>query len=277
MTTVQTEFTEAELLADHPVVEPLIIGGVRCHGGFDDTGAYVSPRTRHRWPAIHAWEQQRQDQFATPILDVPLETWPENFPTVEQSKFLIRNGVPGPTISALTRIGTVEGFGGMLRMLPVPDLRRCFDEDITGTAIAHIDHGLFEAHARDECGFADGAGHDRMWFVARDIAFEHPVTRDQTRRGRVGRADDGAGPDGHQVGTGGPRGARSATGRRRRPAAARRHRPAVGDAGGTDDRTAADRDLGLPQLRMGRGGARRRRPGGRRRAGGRPGLLHPGR
>jgi len=198
MTTVQTEFTEAELLADHPVVEPLIIGGVRCHGGFDDTGAYVSPRTRHRWPAIHAWEQQRQDQFATPILDVPLETWPENFPTVEQSKFLIRNGVPGPTISALTRIGTVEGFGGMLRMLPVPDLRRCFDEDITGTAIAHIDHGLFEAHARDECGFADGAGHDRMWFVARDIAFEHPVTRDQTSRmlARMGIRSGREGPGG---------------------------------------------------------------------------------
>ena len=51
---------------------------------------------------------------------------------------------------------------------------------MTGTAIAHIDRGLFEAHARDESGFGDQAGHDRMWFVARDIAFEHPVTADQT-------------------------------------------------------------------------------------------------
>ena len=71
------------------------------------------------------------------------------------------SGEPGPTISALTRIGTVEGFGGMLRLLRVPDFRRCFEEDITGTAIAHIDHGLFEAHARDEAGFGDLAGHDR--------------------------------------------------------------------------------------------------------------------
>jgi hypothetical protein len=182
MTTLQTEYSEIELLADHDIVEPLMMGGVPCHGGFDAGGEYVSPRTKNRWPAIDAWEQQRMAQFSTPIIDVPLETWPENFPNVEQSKFLLRQGAPGPTISALTRIGTVEGFGGMLRLLRVPDFRRCFVEDISGTAIAHIDRGLFEAHARDEAGFGDRAGHDRMWFVARDIAFEHPVTDDQTSR-----------------------------------------------------------------------------------------------
>ena len=87
-----------------------------------------------------------------------------------------------PTISALTRIGTVEGFGGMLRVLPVPDFQKSFDEDIAGTAVAHIDDGLFEAHARDEAGHGDQAGHNTMWFVARDIAFEDPVTEDQTAR-----------------------------------------------------------------------------------------------
>jgi hypothetical protein len=180
--TVQTEFTTAELLADHDIVEPLIVDGVRCHGGFDDTGTYVSPRTKYRWPAIEAWEQQRCAQFSTPILDVPLETWPENFPNVEQSKFLIRSGAPEPTISALTRIGTVEGFGSILRVLPTPEFSGCFEEDIAGTAIAHIDNGLFEAHARDEAGYEDVAGHDQMWFVARDIAFEHPVTDDMRVR-----------------------------------------------------------------------------------------------
>jgi hypothetical protein len=182
LTTLQTEFSEHELLADHAIAEPLIADGVRCHGGFDDDGTYVSPRTKHRWPAIRAWEEQRAEQFGTPILDIPLETWPENFPTVEQSKYLIRHGASDPTISALTRIGTVEGFGGMLRLLPTPEFTTCFAEDITGTAIAHIDGGLFEAHARDEAGFGELAGHDRMWFVARDIAFEHPVTPDQTAR-----------------------------------------------------------------------------------------------
>jgi len=48
MTTLQTEYTEAELLASHPVVEPLVAGGVKCHGGFDDNGDYVSPRTLNR-------------------------------------------------------------------------------------------------------------------------------------------------------------------------------------------------------------------------------------
>ncbi len=182
MTTAQTEFTPEELLADHAIAEPLVAGDVRCHGGFDDQGHYVSPRTKNRWPAIEAWEEQRVAQFATPILDVPLETWPENFPNVAQSKLLIRSGAPEPIISSLTRIGTVEGFGAMLRHLPIPDFATAFDEDITGTATDHIGKGLFEAHARDESGFGEQAGHDRMWFVARDIAFEHPVTEDQTAR-----------------------------------------------------------------------------------------------
>ena len=182
MTTDQVEFTDVELLADHDYVEPLIAHDVRCHGGFDEDGAYVSPRTRNRWPAIKAWEAQRVEQFGTPMLDIPLETWPENFPNVAQSKLLLRNGVREPTISALTRIGTVEGFGAMLRLLPTPDFQRSFGEDITGTAIDHIDHGLFEAHARDEAGHGDEAGHNLMWFAARDIAFENPVTEDETGR-----------------------------------------------------------------------------------------------
>ena len=55
MGTAQVEFTEDELLADLAVTEPLIAGGVRCHGGFDEDGRYVSPRTRFRLPAIAAW------------------------------------------------------------------------------------------------------------------------------------------------------------------------------------------------------------------------------
>ena len=194
MTTAQTEFTPSELLADHDIAEPLVAGGVLCHGGFDDQGRYVSPRTRNRWPAIHAWEEQRRSQFATPLLDVPLDTWPENFPNVAQSKLLIRAGAPDAVIVALTRIGTVEGFGGMLRLLAVPDVSSAFAEDVTGTAVAHIDRGLFEAHARDESGFGDQAGHDRMWFVARDIAFEHPVEPRMRRRASMARMGIGTRP-----------------------------------------------------------------------------------
>jgi hypothetical protein len=199
MTTDQVEFTEAELLMSHDYAEPLVAQGVRCHGGFDQTGTYRSPRTRFRDPAIAAWEAQRVEQFGTPILDVPLDTWPEVFPNVEQSKFLIRKGVPEPTISTLTRIGTVEGFGSMLRMVPVPDMRQLFAEDIRGTAIDHIGRGLFEAHARDEAGYEDEAGHNTMWFIARDIAFDNPVTEDETqtmleRMGIAGVGSSGSPP-----------------------------------------------------------------------------------
>ena len=180
MTTLQTEWTEAELLATHDVAEPLIAGGVRCHGGFDDDGSYVSPRTLNRWPAIAAWKQLRDEQFGTPRLDIPLDRWPEHYPNVAQAKFLIANGITEPIISTLTRIGTVEGFGAMIRYSQIPELQTCFDESVQGTAMSHLGGGLFEAHARDEAGFEDEGGHKQMWFAARDVAFESPVTEDQT-------------------------------------------------------------------------------------------------
>jgi len=54
MPDLQLSWTEDELLATHEIAEPLVAGGVKCHGGFDADGAYVSPRTRHRVPAIEA-------------------------------------------------------------------------------------------------------------------------------------------------------------------------------------------------------------------------------
>jgi hypothetical protein len=189
------EFSAAELLESHRYEEPLVAGGVRCHGGFTADGTYVSPRTLNRVPAIQAWERQRRDQFGTPILDVALDTWPPNYPNVAQAKSLLRSGVPGPVISTLTRIGTVEGFGSLIRHSVIPDLTRCFDEDIRGTAAAHLGNGLYEAHARDEAGHDDEGGHRQMWFAARDIAFESPVTEDETALmlERMGIATPGSG------------------------------------------------------------------------------------
>ena len=178
--TGQLEWSEADLLASHDVAEPLVAGGVRCHGGFTDDGDYVSPRTLNRIPAIEAWETHRVEQFGTDRLDVPLDTWPEHYPNVTQAAHLIRSGVPEPVISELTRIGTVEGFGAMIRNSAIPELQRCFAEDVRGTAMAHLGRGLYEAHARDEAGHGDEGGHRQMWFAARDVAFEDPVTRDET-------------------------------------------------------------------------------------------------
>ena len=172
--TAQVEFTAEELLADAPVVEPLIAGGVRCHGGFAEDGSYVSPRTRFRVPAIEAWRERHTALFDTTVVDVPMETWGDHFPNVEQARFLIRSGVPEPLIANLTRIGTVEGYGANIRLLKPSGLQRHFVEDIKGTAIDHLGRGLFEAHGRDEAGWEEEAGHKDMWFAARDIAFGEP-------------------------------------------------------------------------------------------------------
>src|SRR5581483_10693896 len=178
---LQVDWSYDELLESDPVAEPLIAGGVRCHGGFLADGTYISPRTKNRWPAIRAWQQQRTEQFDTPILDIALDTWPGAYPSVPQAKFLLREGVRDPIIGRLTQIGTVEGFGSMIRYSPIPDLQRCFVEDVRGTATWHLGRGLYEAHARDEAGYKSEGGHKQMWFAARDVAFESPLTEDQTQ------------------------------------------------------------------------------------------------
>ena len=180
---MQLEWTEAELLETHKVEEPLFAGGVKCHGGFDESGDYVSPRTKNRWTAIENWQKAHTENFGTAVLDIGLDRWPAHYPNVAQAKYLLENGVTEPMISTITRVGTVEGFGAFLRYSPIPDLQANFLEPIKGTAMAHLGGGLFEAHARDEAGFesADGfeGGHKQMWFAARDVAFENPVTDDQ--------------------------------------------------------------------------------------------------
>jgi hypothetical protein len=193
--TDQVEFDEAELLASHRYAEPLIVGGVRCHGGFDDDGDYVSPRIANRVPAIAAWQAKHRRDFGTDLLDLPLDTWPEHYPNVAQARFLIEHGVSQPISATLTRVGTVEGFGGMIRFSAVPDVQRLVDEDIRGTALAHLGAGLFEAHARDEAGFEGEGGHEHMWYAARDVAFDNPVTEDQRALmlERMGIAPPGSG------------------------------------------------------------------------------------
>lgn len=201
MSTAQTVFEPRELLAGHEIDRPLIAGGVRCHGGFDSEGRYVSPRTKNRVPAIRAWQDQQRRLFGTELLDIGLDTWPAAWPNVEQARFLLRHGIRQPIIIELTRIGTVEGFGALIRFTQMPDWRTCVVEDLEGTATAHLAAGLYEAHARDEAGYEAEGGHQQMWFAARDVAFEHPVTEDQTAAmlERIGLARPGQGGGGVDV------------------------------------------------------------------------------
>jgi hypothetical protein len=166
-------WTREELLASGPYAEPLVAGGVRCHGGFDADGRYRSPRTLHRAPAIRAW-QARLAREGHALVEIPRAAMPPQVPNVEQAALLLAHGVRDPIVRTLTVVSIVEGFGAMIREVRVPDLAALVVEPIEGTALAHLAGGLFEAHARDESGWKDEGGHKQMWEAARDLALEKP-------------------------------------------------------------------------------------------------------
>jgi hypothetical protein len=188
--TDRVAYAADDLLTNDPGLAPLVANGVRCHGGFDTDGRYHSPRTRHRGPAIEAWQAQvvrdggELLQFAPALL-------PPQYPNVAQSKLLVRAGVREPIVRALTTIAIVEGFGAVIRDVKVPDLRSLVVEPIEGTALAHLDGGLFEAHARDEAGHRDEGGHKQMWEAARDLAFESPRIPPDVLMRLMGRRGNG--------------------------------------------------------------------------------------
>ncbi len=167
------DYPAGALLESDAYAEPLIAGGVRCHGGFDIDGRYCSPRTRHRLPAIYAW-QARLRRDGHELLEIPSELAPPQYPNVEQAKLLLREGARDPIVRRLTIISIVEGFGAIIRDVSVPPLADLVVEPIEGTALAHLGSGLFEAHARDEAGYRDEGGHKQMWEAARDLALENP-------------------------------------------------------------------------------------------------------
>ena len=161
------------LLSDDRVGSPLIAGGVLCHGGFDSDGVYRSPRTLHRNPAVLAWKHKLQSAGHS-LIEISDALIPPQFPSVAQAKLLLQNGIKEPVVRALTVISILEGFGAIIRDVRVPDLQSLFVEPIDGTALAHLEGGLFEAHARDEAGYKDQGGHKQMWEAARDLALENP-------------------------------------------------------------------------------------------------------
>lgn len=167
------DFAFAELLEDGAYAEPLIANGVRCHGGFTEDGVYRSPRTIHRLPAIHAWQENLRASGGS-LLEISKDLMPPQYPSVDQAVLLCRHGVREPVVRALTIISVVEGFGAIIRDVKIPKLADLLVEPIEGTALAHLGEGLFEAHARDEAGWGDQGGHKQMWEAARDLAFENP-------------------------------------------------------------------------------------------------------
>jgi hypothetical protein len=186
-------FSSEELLDSGSYDAPLIAGEVRCHGGFERDGAYRSPRMIHRGPAIEAW-QARVLREGDELVEIPKTLMPPQYPNIEQSKLLLRNGVRDPIVRALTIVSIVEGFGAIIRDVKVPALDELVVESVEGTSLAHLSKGLFEAHARDESGYRDEGGHKQMWEAARDLALENPKIPGDVLMRMMG----GGGPGGGQ-------------------------------------------------------------------------------
>jgi hypothetical protein len=190
----QLVYSEAELLAEHRYAKPQIEAGYRLHGGFDAAGAYLSPRTLIRWPAVRAWQAALTGR-GFPLIDASTRLLSRgNYPSFEQQRLLLDLGLGQTLWNSLTVTGFVEARGRRLAEFAPPDFAAVVAEDISGTATGHLGRGLMKAHGFDEGGSpeSDEGGHDTMWFAARDLlfgkdAYPLPVVPESLARPELGR------------------------------------------------------------------------------------------
>jgi hypothetical protein len=187
-------FSEAQLLAEHPYHRPQIEAGYRLHGGFDEAGNYLSPRTLMRWPAVKAW-QAALARRGYPLIDATTRLLQRgNYPSFAQQKLLLELGLGQTLWNSLTVTGFVEARGRRLAEFPVPDFQAVIEDDITATATGHLGKGLLKAHGFDEGGSPEKGegGHDTMWFAVRDLlfgkdAYPLPIVPESLARPETGR------------------------------------------------------------------------------------------
>src|SRR5262245_10900416 len=167
-------YSRDELMASHPYVRGHEAAGYRLHGGFVESGAYVSPRTLTRWPAVRAWGAALKAR-GFPLIDASRDLLKrQGYPTFEQHKLMITNGFGQPLWNSLTITGIIEARGQALCKVTAPDMQRLIVEDVADTATGHMNAGLLYAHGADEGGDPARPGegaHDVMWFAARDLVF----------------------------------------------------------------------------------------------------------
>ncbi len=166
-------YTKQELLADHAYAAPHVEAGYRLHGGFDAQGNYVSPRTLNRWPAIRAWSQALTARGHDLVDSSQALMVQGSFPNVAQQSLLLAHGFGRTLWDSLSVTGVVEARGRMLAEAEAPDFQAIVEEDISSTAVAHLNKGLLRAHGLDEGGDPERGegGHDKMWFAVRDMLF----------------------------------------------------------------------------------------------------------
>lgn len=166
-------YEKSQLEADHDYVTLHVECGLRLHGGFDQQGRYLSPRTRYRSEAIAAWHQQLNYR-GVPVLEASTQLLTEpNFPNVPQQIFLLQQGLEQSLWDSLTITGLIEARGKFLAEMTAPDFQEIVVEDLAGTALGHMQKGLLSSHGWDEGGVPGSGigGHDAMWYVVRDLVF----------------------------------------------------------------------------------------------------------
>lgn len=180
MATAKLRYSSDEILAEHAYARTQHEAGYRLHGGFDATGVYISPRTLNRAPAIQAWSQALAAR-GHKLLDSSQQLMVRgSFPSPEQQKFLLGQGLGQTFWDSLTVTGVVEGRGRSLADASAPDFQSMIVEDISDTALGHLNKGLLRAHGLDEGGDVSRGegGHDTMWFAVRDLLFGKHAWRD---------------------------------------------------------------------------------------------------
>jgi hypothetical protein len=166
-------YTTEEILADHPYAKAHLEAGYKLHGGFDAQGNYISPRTLHRWPAINAWGGALEARGHKLIDSSQQLIVNGTFPNVEQQHLLLEFGLGQTLWNSLSVTGVIEARGRKLAEATAPDFQDIVKEDISQTAVGHLNKGLLVAHGLDEGGDPDRGegGHDAMWFAVRDMLF----------------------------------------------------------------------------------------------------------
>ncbi len=193
MTTTTLRYSAADLLRDHDGLTPHVVDGRRLHGGFHADGTYQPPRALVREQALDAWTAALRarggDMFPA---DAGLLTG-QRLPTAEQQRILLRNGLDRMFWNSLTVIGKIEARGRLLADVDFPDLQPAIVDDISEMAIGHLGRGLLVAHGLDEGGEPDaGVGaHDAMWFIARDLVFDHGAHPDVSPPENIARPEAG--------------------------------------------------------------------------------------
>jgi len=169
----QLTFTEAELMESVEYAEPQIEAGHRLHGGFDESGTYVPPRTKFRMPAFEAWTKQLEANGGELMAADSSLLAGVRFPSIPQQKLLLLEGLEQSFWNTLTITGRIEAKGRVLAEISFPNFQDVIVEDISQMALGHLGKGLLKAHGIDEGGEPDEGigGHDTMWFALRDLAF----------------------------------------------------------------------------------------------------------